>query len=96
MWKLRDNHESIGNLFKTVGKMPRIAEEHDGINSIIAAVEAGRGFALVSSSLACMVGQRLKLIPIESGVPPIIVGAAWRLKDESDLVQKFIAGAQGK
>jgi DNA-binding transcriptional LysR family regulator len=91
-----DYHEHVAKLFESVGKMPQIAEEHDGINSLIAAVEAGRGFALVSSSLACMVGQRLKLIPIESGVPQVIVGAAWRLKDVSDLVGKFVAAAQGK
>ena len=91
-----DYHETVGKLFASVGKTLRIAEEHDGINGVIAAVEAGKGVALVSSSLACMVGPRLKLIPIESGVPEVIVGAAWRLKDESDLVQKFIAGARGK
>lgn len=84
-------HESIGKIFSPFGRAPRVAEEHDGITSLIAAVEAGRGFALVSESTVCLAGQRVKLIPV-AGVPPIHVGAVW--KNESPLVEKFIAAAR--
>jgi DNA-binding transcriptional LysR family regulator len=86
-------HEEIGRLFATVGAKPRIAEEHEGGNSLNAAVEAGRGLALVPSSLACMVGARLKLIPIKPALPPIPVGAVWLKENESELVKRFIAAA---
>lgn len=91
-----DYHEAIGKIFASAGGMPRLAEEHDGVNSIIAAVDAGRGFALVPSCIACMVGQRLKLLPIEADIPPIPVVAAWRTKAVSNLVEKFVEAAKGK
>src|ERR1035441_6722744 len=36
-------HEELGAIFKMVGAKMRIAEEHNGVTSLIAAVEAGRG-----------------------------------------------------
>ena len=90
-----DYYDALKKHFAPTGKMPHIAEEHDGVNSIITAVEAGRGFALAPSCIACMVGPRLKLIPIASGVSPIPVVAAWRAKAVSNLVEKFVAAAQG-
>jgi DNA-binding transcriptional LysR family regulator len=89
-----DYHDAIAKIFAPTGRQPHIAEEHDGVNSIIAAVESGRGFALVPTSIACMVGPRLKLIPIEAGPAPIPVVAVWRTKDVSDLVGKFVAAAK--
>ena len=74
--------------------MPRIAGEYDGITSLIAAVEAGRGFALVTSSVACMAGPRLKLIPLKLALPPVPVGAVWRKEFETGLVKSFIAAAR--
>jgi DNA-binding transcriptional LysR family regulator len=89
-----DYHEAMEKIFAPTGKRPRIAEEHDGVNSIIAAVEAGHGIALAPSCIACMVGPRLKLIPIEEGVAPIPVVAVWRTKQVSSLVEKFVSAAQ--
>ena len=87
-------HNEIGRLFAAVGCKPRFAEEHEGGNSLIAAVEAGRGVALVPSSLTCMVGARLKLIALKPALPPIPVGAVWLKENESELVQKFITAAR--
>lgn len=83
-------HEFIGQIFAPLGRAPRVAEEHDGITSVIAAVEAGRGFAFVTESVVCLAGPRVKVIPV-TGVPPIRVGAVW--KDQSPLVEKFIEAA---
>lgn len=87
-------HADIGKLFAAVGSKPRFTEEHEGGNSLIAAVEAGRGVALVPSSLMCMVGARLKLIPLKPALPPIPVGAVWLKENDSELVQKFITAAK--
>jgi LysR family transcriptional regulator, benzoate and cis,cis-muconate-responsive activator of ben and cat genes len=89
-------HESLEMLFKPGGHKPRIAEEHDGVTSLIAAVEAGRGVALVPSCLACMAGPRLKLIPLAPAGRPIVVGAAWREGEVPVHVEKFIASASAK
>src|SRR5579862_4141809 len=87
-------HTMLDKLFAPVGRKPRIAGEHDGVASLIAAVESGHGFALVPECLTCMVGERLKLIPLTQSLPPIPVGAVWREPDKSGLAKHFIAAAK--
>lgn len=89
-------HHGVDALFKRGEPRPRVTEEHDSVNSLIAAVESGRGVALVPKCLACMVGPRLKLLPLKPAAPPIVVGAIAREKPVPELVQKFIAAAAGK
>jgi len=84
-------HEMLGKLFAPVGRRPRIAGEHDGATSLIAAVESGRGFALVPECLACMVGARLKLLTLRPALPPVPVAAIWRREAGGGLTDKFIA-----
>ena len=86
-------HGDVKKLFAAVGRKPNFAEEHEGGTGIIAAVEAGRGIALVPSSLACIVGARVKLIPLKPALPPIPVGAVSLKENDSELVKKFIAAA---
>lgn len=82
-------HERLDALF---GKyLPRIAEEHDGVTSIIAAVESGRGLALLPQCVECMAGPRVKLVPLDPSPEPIPVGAAW--KDGAALVAEFVEAA---
>ncbi len=87
-------HVDVKKLFATVGRKPNFAEEHEGGTSIIAAVEAGRGIALVPSSLACIVGTRVKLIPLKPALPPISVGAVWRADESGKLAEQFVATAK--
>lgn len=53
-----------------------VAEEHDSSTSLVAAVEAGRGVALVPASFACFAGMRLVVRQLAGKVPPFVVGAA--------------------
>jgi DNA-binding transcriptional LysR family regulator len=87
-------HTMLEKLFAPAGRQPRLAGEHDSVTSLIAAVESGHGFALVPECLACMVGARLKLIPLKHSQPPIVVGAVWRGEVESGLALHFIAAAK--
>lgn len=87
-------HVMIERLFAPVGGPPRLVGEHDSVTSLIAAVESGNGFALVPECLACMVGARLKLIPLSPSLPPLVVGAIWRDPPESALAAQFIAAAR--
>ena len=89
-----DYHVMLDKLFAPAGRKPRIAGEHDGVTSLIAAVESGNGYALVPECLACMVGQRLTLIPFKHALPPIAVGAVWSPGHDSALARHFIAGAK--
>jgi len=90
-----DYHENLERMFVLADghHAPRVAEEHDGIASIIAAVESGRGFALVPDSFECMVGPRLKIIPLNPKGEPICVGAIWKRGEASATVEKFVAAA---
>jgi len=86
-------HEILAALFATVGGKPRIAEEHEGVTGLIAAVEAGQGIALVPSCLDCMVGPRLKILPLQPAQPPLIVVAVSRPDRTTEVVRKFITAA---
>jgi DNA-binding transcriptional LysR family regulator len=86
-------HAMLAKIFAPVGRIPRIAEEHDGISGIVLAVESGGGFALVPSCVECMVGPRLKLIPLTVAMPEVPVVAAWKKAPLTEPVQQFIATA---
>ena len=66
------------------------------MTSLVAAVEAGRGIALVASCLGCMVGPRLKIIPLEPAPEPLIVVAACRADKLTEPLRKFITAAELK
>ncbi|HWB61501.1 MAG TPA: LysR substrate-binding domain-containing protein [Chthoniobacteraceae bacterium] len=87
-------HEELEELFKMVGSKMKIVEEQDGVTSLMAAVESGRGIAFVPSCMACMAGPRLKVIPLTPPSQPIVVGAFRREGEKSAAVQKFIAAAK--
>lgn len=87
-------HAMLEKMFAPVGRPPRIAGEHDSVSSLIAAVESGRGLALMPSCLACMVGSRLKLVPLRGSFPPLSVGAIWREEAVGELTGHFILAAK--
>ncbi len=69
---------------------PRIAEEHDSSTSLVAAIEAGRGVALVPESFSCFAGARLKLRPIAEAIPPFVVGVVFRKGGSTPLAAQFV------
>jgi DNA-binding transcriptional LysR family regulator len=52
----------------------RIVEEYDGFSSLIPAIEAGRGVALVSASFIHSAGKRVKLLRLTPEPKPEIFG----------------------
>jgi len=77
----------------TKGK-PRIAEEHDGVASLIAGVESGNGVALVPESISCIAGQRLKLVCVAPPLPPLVIGAAWSKDGLAPAAERFLKCAR--
>jgi DNA-binding transcriptional LysR family regulator len=75
---------------------PQIAEEHDSATSLIAAIEAGRGVAIVPQCLACLAGPRLKLRPLTPPAPTFVVGAVRRDGTVSPAVAAFLNAARRK
>ena len=68
-------HVWLGKLCRTAGFEPRAMEEYDGVSGLIAAVEAGRGAAIVTSSIRHLAGPRIKLVPLTSPLAPLALGA---------------------
>ena len=91
-----DYHEHIEKLFATIGRQPRIGNEHDGVTSLLAAVAAGHGFAIMLSCASGMVGPRLKLLKLRPVLPPRSIVALWRKDVETKSVRAFIAAARAK
>jgi LysR family transcriptional regulator, benzoate and cis,cis-muconate-responsive activator of ben and cat genes len=71
-----DYYEHLDGIFAAVKKKPRVIEEHDGISSLLPAIEAGTGVALVAESLGRIAGQRVKLLRLTPEPKPVIIGIA--------------------
>jgi DNA-binding transcriptional LysR family regulator len=69
-----DYHELLARVFSATQGRLRIAEETDGGSSLISAVAAGNGVALMPDSLACIAGARLKLLPLTPAPKPLSIG----------------------
>jgi LysR family transcriptional regulator, benzoate and cis,cis-muconate-responsive activator of ben and cat genes len=87
-------HEMLAKLFAPGKRTPRIAEEHDGASSMIAAVEAGHGVAVVHQGFASLTGSRLKLLPIQPSPAPFTIGILCRQENQSAIQRQFLAIAR--
>lgn len=87
-------HEWLERLFGSAGLHPQPAEEHDSSSSLIAAVESGRGVALVPQSFVCFAGARLKLLPLDPPPADFPVGVVRRKGPVDRKVADFIAAVQ--
>ena len=89
-----DAHENLAAMFAAIKSKPRIAEEHDSVSSLIAAVEAGNGVAIAPQSLTCTAGPRLKLIPFSPAPDPLVIGAAWAINGLTAAAERFLKCAK--
>jgi LysR family transcriptional regulator, benzoate and cis,cis-muconate-responsive activator of ben and cat genes len=87
-------HEELMEMFASSKIKPRIAEEHDGVASLIAGVESGNGVALVPESIACIAGPRLKLVRVAPPPPPLVIGAAWSKEGLAPAAERFLKCAR--
>ena len=86
-------HAAMEKIFEPTGRVPKIVEEHESVTSLIAAVEADHGIALVPDAMACLAGPRLKIVPIKPLIDPVVVGAVCCRTGTSVGAQKFIEAA---
>jgi LysR family transcriptional regulator, benzoate and cis,cis-muconate-responsive activator of ben and cat genes len=83
-------HEMLETIF-ALEVRPEIAVECDGATSLLAAVESGRGVAIVPEVFRTLAGSRVKLRPIEPTPPPMIVGCAYTISSASTVAaQRFL------
>ena len=89
-----DYHELLATVFSTTKSRPRIAEEHDGVSSLISAIEAGAGVALMPESLACTAGARLKLMALSPAPEPLVIGIVSPKAGSTATADKFMQCAK--
>jgi LysR family transcriptional regulator, benzoate and cis,cis-muconate-responsive activator of ben and cat genes len=89
-----DYHELLAATFAATNAKLRIAEEHDGVSSLISAVETGSGVALMTDSVNCIAGQRLRLLPLTPQPKPLVIGLIWFKKELSAAAEKFVECAR--
>jgi len=87
-------HEFLDKVFAPLRRRPRIVAEHDGAASLMAEVESGCGVALVSESMACTSGLRLRFIPLRPEPEPLVIGAAWTKAGLGLAAAEFLACAR--
>jgi LysR family transcriptional regulator, benzoate and cis,cis-muconate-responsive activator of ben and cat genes len=87
-------HLMLEELFQPLGLKPRVAEEHDSAASLIAAVEIGRGAAVVASSMSILAGGRIVLRPLHPAPAPLAVVAGFRPGKLSAAARKFLEAAR--
>ncbi len=85
-------HDWLAELFAPFGKKPSV-DEYDSATSLIAAVESGRGVALVPESFACFTGPRLRVLPLHPAPAPFPVGVVRRKGKAPARVTEFITAA---
>jgi DNA-binding transcriptional LysR family regulator len=86
-------HAGLAKIFSGYTRALNIVEEYDGIMSIIAAVQAGRGIALVFKSVEILAGQRIVLRPLTPDPAPLPIGLAYREGKVSAATRAFIEAA---
>ena len=88
-------HALVEKLLLPYNRSFKIVEEYDNSQSLIAAVEAGRGVAIAYSIGARTAGQRLAFRPLRPAPQPVPVVLAYRKEAASPLITAFVAAAKG-
>lgn len=89
-----DYHELLARVFSATKGRLRIAEEPDGVSSLISAIEAGNGVALMPDSLACVAGARLKLLPLTPAPKPLSIGIVSPKTGRTTAAESFLKSAK--
>jgi len=87
-----DYYTEVEAVFKDSSRQLVFVEEHDSVTSLIAGIEAGHGVAILPSCVACLAGQRLRLVPLNPAGPLLNVGVL--VKDQAPpLAEDFVQTA---
>ena len=87
-------YDMIDHLFTPYGSTPPIVAEHDGVASLVTAVELGQGVAIMPESLAVLAGPRLRVIPLCPAPPKLVVGITYRTGKLTPLQEQLIRASK--
>lgn len=83
-------HDLLEKLFEGMKPVPRLVEEHDGVSSLISAVAASDGVAIVPHSLECIAGQRLSLLRLIPEPEPLGIGVLINPDHPTEAASRFV------
>lgn len=83
-------HDLLETLFAGMKPVPRVVEEHDGVSSLISAVAASGGVAIVPRALDCIAGQRLTLIRLVPEPEPLGIGVLIAKDHPTEAASRFV------
>jgi LysR family transcriptional regulator, benzoate and cis,cis-muconate-responsive activator of ben and cat genes len=83
-------HQWIAGILASTGEFT-VAQECDDVLGIVAAVESGRGVAIVGEFITVVAGNRVRFVPFASKAHFLEVGVLYRPKGLSENVKKLIA-----
>lgn len=86
-------HRWLDRIFQQIPTAPRFVAEYDSSTSLIAAVEAGTGAALVQEGFEELAGSRVVLRPLSGRPPAFSFGVAWRKNDATIATRHFVEAA---
>jgi DNA-binding transcriptional LysR family regulator len=84
----------LAKLFLPYTPAPKVVAEYDNLESIIAAVEAGRGVTILFQSISRISGTRLVLRPLKPAPEPHPIVIAYRKEGVSATVAAFVEAAK--
>jgi DNA-binding transcriptional LysR family regulator len=76
--------EIITRWLRGHGERPEIRGEHDGVDSLMAAVESGLGVAIVATRAARLVPERVRLRPLSGAPEPLCIAVGYRADRADD------------
>lgn len=88
-----DAHACLAKIFAGHARSLNIVEEYDTVMAVLAAVEAGRGVALVSSSAETLAGPNIVFRSLAPDPAPLPIGLAYLDGNVSDAARVFIEAA---
>ena len=84
-------HRWLNGLFgRAIQPLLANAEEHDSGTSLIAAVEAGRGVAIVASVFSSVAAPRIQLRELQPSPAPLVVGVAYHARRLGPIARQFV------
>ena len=83
-------HQWIAGILASTGEFT-VAQECDDVLGIVAAVESGRGVAIVGEFITVVAGNRVRFVPFASKAHLLEVGVLYRPNGLSENVKKLIA-----
>lgn len=87
-------HVLVTKLLSPYNRSFEIVEEYDNSQSVIAAVEAGRGVAIAYSIAARIAGERLVFRPLKPAPQPLSIVIAYRQEAVSRPIAAFVEAAR--